>query len=128
MKDNFFEPDNNYDDEFGDIDSGNFIKITTENDLIKTGKINKKILGKWLTIFNTKEEGIYAIEMTCKHQGANLGEGKVSNNIVTCPRHFWKYNIVTGESYTPNSPDLRRYVVKIKNGDIYISLRPSTRH
>jgi len=67
---------------------------------------------------------MYAMEFGCKHQGANLGEGEICDDIVTCPRHFWKYNVKTGESLTDKSTDLRKYALQIKGDDIYISIRP----
>ena len=114
-------------DEFGDVDSGNFIKIISVQELKKKGSINKKLIGKWVSVFFSATAGIYAIEMSCKHQGANLGDGKIENDIVTCPRHQWQYNILSGKSLTPNSPDLRKYAIRIKNDQVYISIRPLNR-
>lgn len=38
----------------------------------------------------------YAIEGTCPHMGANLAEGKLEGNIVTCPRHGSQFDLSDG--------------------------------
>ncbi len=120
----------NFDDDynnFGDVDSDNFVKIGTLAELKEKGSINKKILGKWVSVFGTSEEDMYAMEYGCKHHGANLAEGEICNGIVTCPRHFWKYDMKTGKSLTEKSPDLRKHSLRTKDGDIYVTISPINR-
>ena len=40
---------------------------------------------------------VYAIHDTCPHQDASLFQGKIDDEIVTCPLHQAKFNLVTGE-------------------------------
>jgi nitrite reductase/ring-hydroxylating ferredoxin subunit len=40
---------------------------------------------------------VYAIPDTCPHQDASLFQGKINGDIVTCPLHQAKFNLVTGE-------------------------------
>jgi nitrite reductase/ring-hydroxylating ferredoxin subunit len=40
---------------------------------------------------------VYAIPDTCPHQDASLFQGKIDDEIVTCPLHQAKFNLVTGE-------------------------------
>ncbi|MBN2715772.1 MAG: Rieske (2Fe-2S) protein [Deltaproteobacteria bacterium] len=122
----FDDYDDSYDG-FGDVDSGDFIKFGAMAQLREKKTLNRKIIGKWVSVFLDDDGNPYAMEMSCKHQGANLAEGKVANEVVTCPRHFWKYNIRTGKAITEYSPDLRRHAIREKDGDIYVSLRPILR-
>lgn len=115
------------DDGFGEVDSGNFIKFGSLEELHQKKTINRKIIGKWVSVFLDDNGEPYAIEMSCKHQGANLAEGKIVNDVVTCPRHFWKYNILTGKTHTENSPNLRQHAIRTKDADIYVSIRPMLR-
>ncbi|MBN2342152.1 MAG: Rieske 2Fe-2S domain-containing protein [Deltaproteobacteria bacterium] len=111
-------------DGFGETDSGDFVKFGTLEELRQNRTINRKIISKWISVFFDDQDEPYAIEMSCKHQGANLAEGKIVNNVVTCPRHFWKFNIVTGKSHTEYAPDLRKHAVRVKDGVLYVSIRP----
>ena len=107
-------------------DSSAFVRMGTLAELEAKGAINRRILARWVSVF-AREGRIYALEMSCKHHGANLGEGKVDGHIVTCPRHFWKYNIVTGESLTPGSPHLRHHDVRVTDGIVSVSIQPMSR-
>ena len=42
-------------------------------------------------------ENVYAIPDTCPHQDASLFQGKINGDVVTCPLHQAKFNLVTGE-------------------------------
>ena len=42
------------------------------------------------------DEKIYAIDAYCSHMGANLVDGKVKNNCITCPFHNWMFSGETG--------------------------------
>lgn len=114
-------------DGFGAVDSGDFIKFGTVKELNSKKTLNRKIIGKWISVFLEANGEPYAIEMSCKHQGANLAEGKIEKSIVTCPRHFWKYDILTGKSHTEHSPNLRRHAIRIQDDHIYVSIRPILR-
>ena len=37
-----------------------------------------------------------AIDDTCPHMGASLGDGYVENGIVTCPWHAWRFRLADG--------------------------------
>ncbi|MBN2529154.1 MAG: Rieske (2Fe-2S) protein [Deltaproteobacteria bacterium] len=114
-------------DGFGDVDSGDFVKFGTLTELKQKKSLNRKIIGKWVSVFLDENMEPYALEMSCKHQGANLAEGKISNNVVTCPRHFWQYDIRTGKAITEYSPNLRKHAIRIREDDLYVSIRPVMR-
>ena len=42
-------------------------------------------------------ENVYAIPDKCPHQDASLFQGKINGDVVTCPLHQAKFNLVTGE-------------------------------
>ena len=82
------------------------------------------ILGKKIGIIKREDGSFYAIEVGCKHQGADITKGNLRNNTATCPRHKWKYNLETGECLNHESQKLRKYDLKIVGNDIKISLEP----
>lgn len=84
------------------------------------------LLGRRVAIFREADGTFYASEVSCKHQNADLLTGQIEGDIVTCPRHHWKYNLKTGECLTHNSARLRRHALKIEGEDIYVSLSPET--
>jgi NADPH-dependent 2,4-dienoyl-CoA reductase/sulfur reductase-like enzyme/nitrite reductase/ring-hydroxylating ferredoxin subunit len=67
------------------------------------------------------EDAIHALRCRCPHYGAPLNEGLISGGHVTCPWHHARFEITTGKlTMPPSLDDLRRYQVKIENGDVYI--------
>jgi len=83
------------------------------------------LLGKRVAIFRSNCGALRALEMGCKHQGADLTAGKLEGGTVTCPRHGWRYDLATGECLNqPLSPPLRHHAVRVEGDDIYVSLQP----
>jgi nitrite reductase/ring-hydroxylating ferredoxin subunit len=102
----------------------NFIKIAKVKDFTSTSIKSFRVLGKFVGIFKEKDGSFRAMEVSCKHQGADLTAGDISGSIATCHRHGWQYDLVTGKCLTNPSPDLRRYDVQVEGDDIMVSLTP----
>jgi nitrite reductase/ring-hydroxylating ferredoxin subunit len=101
--------------------------------LVKVAKITEfenvevksvSLLAKKVGIFKDSKGGFFAIEMACKHHGADLTEGEFDGDTVTCLRHGWKYNYKTGQCLTSDTLPLRRHELKIEGDDILVSLTP----
>ena len=58
---------------------------------------------KDIAVFNADGK-FFAIDDTCPHQGASLGEGILHEGTVICPWHAWTFSLRTGES--PIAPEL----------------------
>jgi nitrite reductase/ring-hydroxylating ferredoxin subunit len=72
-----------------------------------------------VTIFKT-QEGYFAVENSCPHAGAFLNEGMVTDNILTCIWHGWRFDLETGQSLNEYWARLKTYPLKIDKGNIYI--------
>ena len=83
------------------------------------------LLGKRVAIFRGAGGSLSALEMSCKHQGADLTAGKIEGGVVTCPRHGWRYDLATGACLSPpHGPPLRRHAVRVDGVDVFVSLLP----
>lgn len=98
-----------------------YIKIATINDFINHNIKTVSIFGIKVGIIKRSNDEYYAIEVGCKHQGADITKGHISGDIATCPRHGWKYNLLTGECLNQNTTKLKKYGIKIEDGNIFIS-------
>jgi nitrite reductase/ring-hydroxylating ferredoxin subunit len=98
-----------------------FIKIgkVTDFEIIKIKSYS--MLGRKVGVIKRLDGSFYAIEVGCKHQGADLTNGTIENGIVTCPRHGWQYDLETGECLNAISSNLRRHELKIEGGVIFVS-------
>jgi len=69
----------------------------------------------------------HAIDNVCPHQGGALGEGFLKGHVVTCPFHFWQFDIKTGRC--PEFPEARvsRFAVRVEGSEISVSPEPLDR-
>jgi NAD(P)H-dependent nitrite reductase small subunit len=65
---------------------------------------------------------VHATENRCPHAGGPLGEGELEGSIVTCPLHQWKFDVTTGQCQHLPPVKLKRYEVKVENGDVWVKI------
>ena len=77
--------------------------------------------GKEIALFNV-DGNFYAIDNTCKHAGGPLGEGMLDGNVVVCPWHHWKYDVMTGKSTVNPQIKVDTYEVKVEGNEIRVKV------
>lgn len=101
-----------------------YIEVANVNEFTNERIKTVTILGNKVGIIKGLNSDFYAIEVGCKHQGADITRGNISGDIATCPRHGWKYNLVTGECLNQNTSKLRKYGLKMEDNVIKITSKP----
>jgi len=101
-----------------------YVKVAKTTDFSDTRHKIVKLLGRLVGIIKRDDGSFFAVEASCKHQGADLLVGYSGGTVVSCHRHQWKYNLETGECLNRKSLPLRRYDLKIENNQILVSLVP----
>ena len=104
------------------------VKVAQVSEIPAGGFKVVSLLGKRVGVFREADGSIRAIEVTCKHQGADLTLGKREGDVLVCPRHGWRYHARTGRCLQGEGPPLRRFPVKEEGEDLLIGLPggPST--
>jgi len=84
--------------------------------------LSREAGGHGVAVFNVGGR-IYAMNNTCPHAGGPLGEGFLTDHIVECPWHGWRYDVRSGER--PENPVFKVacYEVQIE-GDVIKVLLP----
>ena len=77
--------------------------------------------GKRIALFNVAGS-FHAIDGTCPHQGGPLGEGFLKGTVVTCPWHFWQYDVVTGKANDFPDTALEVFEVRVEGDDVLIGV------
>ena len=108
----------------GEENKLDYIKAANVNEFTSKRIKSVNILGKKVGIIKNLNSEFYAIEVSCKHQGADITKGHISGDIATCPRHGWKFNLVTGECLNQNASKLKKYGLKIEGDIIMITSKP----
>jgi nitrite reductase/ring-hydroxylating ferredoxin subunit len=67
-----------------------------------------------------RENGLFAIDNTCPHAGADLHYGKIEKGYVLCPFHAWRFHIETGRCAIHHKFNLKTYQVKDEDGWVWV--------
>ena len=87
-----------------------------------TGKV-VHVDGAAVALFNVGGR-FHALDNTCPHQGGPLGEGFIAGCVVTCPWHFWQFDVTTGAAAEFPEMRIERYAVRIEDDEIHVSSEP----
>ncbi len=67
-----------------------------------------------------------AIDDVCTHDGGPLGEGRLRNGLVVCPRHGATFDARTGKVRSlPAVHDVGAYPVTVEDGTLYVDCEPA---
>ena len=81
-----------------------------------------KVGERYIAIF-CSEGHFYAIEDDCPHAGAPLNDGSVSQGIIACLRHGWRFQLRDGRCVNfPSAPPVATFPVTIHGEDLYVTL------
>lgn len=69
---------------------------------------------------------LVAIDDRCLHRGGSLSRGLVRDGTVTCPEHFWRYELTTGRRVGAPWLCLRRYRVERDGNGIRVAMPGAT--
>jgi len=76
--------------------------------------------GVTLAVFHL-EDGYYAIEDVCTHDGGPVAEGCLVDGIIECPRHGAQFDVRTGAACRfPAVSPVATYAVRVVGDDIQV--------
>jgi nitrite reductase/ring-hydroxylating ferredoxin subunit len=79
--------------------------------------------GQRLAVANV-DGSFYAFADECTHDGGPLSEGDLEGEIVTCPWHFSRFNVRTGEIVeSPAEEVVDVFDVKVEGDEVYVGAR-----
>lgn len=100
--------------------------ICAEKDIPEEGALlTRTVKGKRVVLCRSKrsETGIVAFNSRCPHMNGPLAYGRVVDGQVICPWHFFRFDIVTGETIACESMmRLEVYGVRVDGGNVYVEL------
>ncbi len=78
--------------------------------------------GRSYAVFCVDGDAFYVTDGACPHKGGPLAEGLVRGGVVTCPWHWYSYELATGRCRTAAGYELLRYPVVLVGGQPHVSL------
>ena len=97
-----------------------WIRIGTADALAPGERRVLHLLGRAYEIARDRAGEWSALELSCRHQGADLSGLERDGSIVTCPRHGWRYDLATGACLTDPSSPLRRPRLRLEEGRLWL--------
>jgi toluene monooxygenase system ferredoxin subunit len=70
------------------------------------------------------DAGVFATCADCPHQDTPLVDGSVEGTILTCPVHFWQWDMRTGEPIGLAELPLPTFQVKVESGYLFVRRTP----
>jgi 3-phenylpropionate/trans-cinnamate dioxygenase ferredoxin subunit len=97
-----------------------FVKVAETRE-IPPGRMKVvTVHGERVTVANA-QGNFFAFSDSCTHDGGPLCEGELDGEAVTCPWHFSRFNIRTGEVIdSPAHEPVRSYPVRIENEAVLV--------
>ena len=77
--------------------------------------------GRSFAVFEVSGD-LVVTDGACPHNGGPLAEGLVRDGVVTCPWHWYSYELATGRCRTAAGYQLRRYPVAMVDGRPHVTL------
>jgi nitrite reductase (NADH) small subunit len=77
--------------------------------------------GRQVALFRLGDE-FFALDNMCLHRGGPICDGEIQNGVVTCPWHFWSYEIRTGTMVQDPRVGLSKHAVRVDGEIIAVRL------
>jgi nitrite reductase/ring-hydroxylating ferredoxin subunit len=94
------------------------------SDEVAAALVRRTLLGRHVGLWRDAGGAVHALEVTCRHQNADLTAGERNGSLVTCPRHGWVYDLATGACLTEPWARLRRFAVREEGGAVWVDPTP----
>lgn len=85
-----------------------------------------EVRGRSILLARTADGAIRAFDAACPHLGNPLRQGELDGCELTCPHHFYAYDLATGRNVFPGDDrdhDLRVHDVRTVEGQVEVRLR-----
>ncbi len=98
------------------------VVVAKLSDLPPGEMIRVYVDGRPIALFNV-DGVVYATSDECSHDVASLSHGYLEGHIVTCPRHFAKFDVRTGKNLCfPAVTPVKSYPVTIVGDEVAVDV------
>jgi 3-phenylpropionate/trans-cinnamate dioxygenase ferredoxin subunit len=96
---------------------------TVADDDVELGKVVVFEAGDARIAICRTEDGYYAIDDVCSHDGGALDQGELFGDRIECPRHGAQFDVKTGRALTlPAVRPIASYPVRVVDGAVEIDI------
>ena len=99
----------------------NWIDVAAEADCGPGQALEVVAAKRMIAIYHT-EDGYFATDGMCAHQGGPVGQGELCGNIVTCPWHGWQFDVTSGQHCLNANLQHPCFAVKVEGADVLVEI------
>lgn len=100
--------------------AGEFVSVAKVGEIAVDGVKIVRLNDVPVAIFRF-DDGYYAIEDVCTHDGGPVAEGCLANGVIECPRHGAQFDVRTGRVVRfPATSPVPTYAVRVNGDDIQV--------
>lgn len=101
---------------------GEFVRVGKASEVPDPGKAYFEVDDRLVVVFHVGGQ-FFCLDDVCTHDGGPLGEGRLEDHTIACPRHGAKFDIRTGAALTmPATEPTAAHEVKVENGELWVRL------
>ena len=108
------------------VDEDGFAPVCLLTDIPKRSGLRVKVNGKTLAVFRAGETKLYVLKDACPHQGVSLATSDIEDingsPCITCPGHYYHFDLRTGKCTDNPQYVQRRYKVQVRDDTVYVRL------
>jgi 3-phenylpropionate/trans-cinnamate dioxygenase ferredoxin subunit len=99
-----------------------YVKVASVAEIPDPGKQMLEVEDSVVVLFHVGGR-FYCLDDVCTHDGGPLGEGRLCDHAIACPRHGAQFDIRTGQPLTmPAIVPTLVHDVKIEGEDVYVRI------
>ena len=109
----------------GGLGVGQRVALGLANEFPEGGSVVVTVNQKDVAVFRSNGQ-FFAIDDLCPHMGASLAGGFLSQGIVTCPWHAWRFKTCDGTWCDNPKIKIDHFPVRIVEDEIQVLIEPKT--
>lgn len=95
------------------------------SDDVRVGVIKRqRVNGEAIGLTRLKDGRVVAFSNTCPHVKGPIALGQVKDDVIVCPWHFFRFNLITGEpaGVSNSIMKLETFLAREQRGEIEINI------
>lgn len=101
------------------------VDVPVDRDAIPPGQaIVVRAAGREVAVFNLSGD-LVAVDHRCPHRRGPLADGVVKDGVLTCPWHWYRFELATGRCVNASGLRLRRHLILEVDGQTYVRVPPA---
>jgi len=107
----------------GETQMTQWIEACAPDDIDQEDVIRFDHGGLSLALYRLEDDRFFATEGFCTHQQVHLADGLLMGQIIECPKHNGRFDVITGAAKgAPVCVNLKTYAVKVEADRVFVDI------